>query len=129
VRVQRDIEDRAFGFALRITLLSRSLAGCDPILRVLAIQALKAGTSIGANLEEARAAQSRPDFISKCAIARKEAFEVRYWLRLLLATELAEQRVVLPLVSGATELVAILTAIVKKAQLSSDGGSGRNRCV
>src|SRR2546430_3575771 len=42
-------------------------------------------SSIGANLEEAEAAQSKPDFISKCRIALKEARETLYWLRLITA--------------------------------------------
>ncbi|MGC2692532.1 MAG: four helix bundle protein, partial [Desulfobaccales bacterium] len=46
-------------------------------------QLLRSGTSIGANIEEAQAGQSRADFISKCAIALKETRETRYWLRLL----------------------------------------------
>ncbi|MGV8150059.1 MAG: four helix bundle protein [Alkaliphilus sp.] len=50
---------------------------------VLSKQLLRAGTSIGANVEEAQAAQSKADFISKMSIASKEARETRYWLRLL----------------------------------------------
>ncbi|MGA8573371.1 MAG: four helix bundle protein [Desulfobaccales bacterium] len=52
-------------------------------MRVLGRQLLRSGTSIGANIEEAQAGQSRADFISKCAIALKETRETRYWLRLL----------------------------------------------
>lgn len=44
---------------------------------------MRSGTSIGANVEEAQAAQSKKDFISKMSIASKEARESRYWLRLL----------------------------------------------
>jgi len=50
---------------------------------VLSKQLLKSGTSIGANVHEAQAAQSKKDFISKMAIASKEARETDYWLRLL----------------------------------------------
>lgn len=46
-------------------------------------QLLRAGTSIGANIEEAQAGQSRADFVSKYSIALKEARETIYWLRLL----------------------------------------------
>jgi four helix bundle protein len=52
-------------------------------LRVLAQQLLKSGTSVGANVQEAQAGQSRADFISKYNIASKEARETLYWLRLL----------------------------------------------
>lgn len=50
---------------------------------VLSNQLLRSGTSIGANVHEAQAAQSKKDFISKMAIASKEARETDYWLRLL----------------------------------------------
>lgn len=52
-------------------------------LSAINFQLLKSGTSIGANVEEAIAAQSRKDFISKLSISLKEARETRYWLRLL----------------------------------------------
>ncbi|MCH9054444.1 four helix bundle protein [Synechococcus sp. PCC 6716] len=41
-------------------------------------QLIRSGTSIGVNLEEAQAGQSRADFISKNAIALKEARETHY---------------------------------------------------
>jgi four helix bundle protein len=50
-------------------------------------QLLRAGTSVGANLEEARAGQSTADFIHKNAVSLKEARETHYWLKLILATE------------------------------------------
>lgn len=86
--------------------------------RVLARQMLRSGTSVGANLEEATAAQSKPDFISKCSIAAKEARETRYWLRLLSATASVRAPRIAPLVIEAGEIVAILTTIVKNAAKS-----------
>jgi four helix bundle protein len=53
------------------------------VFRELSRQLLRSGTSIGANLEEAQAAQSRADFCSKCNIALKETRETCYWLRLV----------------------------------------------
>ena len=82
-------------------------------MRDLVRQLLRSGTSIGANLEEADAAQSKPDFISKCTIALKEARESHYWLRLLRASGRMVDRD--HLISDANEIVAILTAIVRKA--------------
>ena len=83
--------------------------------RVIARQLLNAGGSVGANLEEASAAQSKPDFISKCSIAAKEARESRYWLRLLVACKLVDPKRLSPLVKEAGEIVAIITTIVKNA--------------
>ena len=50
---------------------------------MLSKQLLPSGTSIGANIEEAGAAQSKKDFAAKIAIAAKEARETHYWLRLV----------------------------------------------
>ncbi|MGH9930789.1 MAG: four helix bundle protein [Pyrinomonadaceae bacterium] len=43
-------------------------------------QLLRGGTSIGANVTEATAGQSRRDFLAKMSIASKEARETKYWL-------------------------------------------------
>lgn len=47
---------------------------------IISRQVIRSGTSIGANVQEATAAQSRRDFINKMSIAAKEAKETRYWL-------------------------------------------------
>ena len=79
----------------------------------LASQFWRSGTSIGANVEEAQAAQSRADFKSKMAIAAKEARESGYWLRLardggILAKEHSES-----LLQQVESIQKILTSIVK----------------
>jgi four helix bundle protein len=76
-------------------------------------QLVRAGTSIGANVEEAAVANSRRDMAAKYAIALREAREVRYWLRLL-ATDPLVGPSVDPLIAEATEWVAMLTTTVKK---------------
>jgi four helix bundle protein len=85
-RPPRDIEERAFALAREVVELCERLSEQSPTRRVLAAQLAKAGTSIGANLEEAVAGQSRADFVAKTAIALKEARETLYWLRLVAAT-------------------------------------------
>jgi four helix bundle protein len=109
-----DLRERAFRFACDVIALHDSLGGAGA--RDLTRQLLRAGTSIGANLEEADAAQSRPDFISKCTIALKEARESHYWLRLLRATGKMSDGD--RLLGESNELVAILTTIVRKASKS-----------
>lgn len=74
------IDERSFEFALEIVALYKFLT--DRKEYVLAKQVLRSGTSIGANVQEAQAAQSRPDFLAKMSIASKEARETSYWLRL-----------------------------------------------
>jgi len=79
----RDIVERTFEFAANIVRLIDKLDGESFSSRVLARQVLRSGTSVGANVEEAQAAESRADFIHKYNIALKEARETKYWLRLL----------------------------------------------
>jgi four helix bundle protein len=73
---------------------------------------LRSGTSIGANVEEASAGQSRKDFLAKMSIASKEARETKYWLRLLQKSKLVDIDVTNEL-AKIDELIRILTAIVK----------------
>ncbi len=54
---------------------------------VMSKQLLKAGTSVGANSNEAVAGQSKKDFIAKLGISRKESSETKYWLYLLVFSE------------------------------------------
>jgi four helix bundle protein len=82
------ITDRTFEFAIRIVKLCKVLDESPGVVQTLSKQLIKSGTSIGANVEESQSAQSTADFINKLEIALKEAKETRYWLRLLIATEL-----------------------------------------
>lgn len=76
-----DIAQRLLHLAVQGILLADALPHTTAG-RHLASQLLRSVTSCGANYEEARAAESRRDFIHKLAVARKEAQETRYWLRL-----------------------------------------------
>ncbi|BCX03603.1 MAG: hypothetical protein KatS3mg053_1541 [Candidatus Roseilinea sp.] len=110
------IQDRAFEFACRIVKLHEHLCKKGETARRLGNQLLNSGTSIGANLEEAHAGQSRADFIAKCSIALKEARETHFWLRLLAATNQVSADQLKPLTQEAHEIVAILTTIVRKSK-------------
>ena len=111
-----DITERTFEFAVRIVKLCQSLDEHPGVSRVLSKQILRSGTSIGANVEEARAGQSKADFISKNAIALKEARETHYWLRLLITTEIVPKEKLINLIAEAEELKKILGAIVINSQ-------------
>jgi four helix bundle protein len=119
---RQTIQERSFDFACRIVQLADYLHQSSFATRIIARQLLDAGTSIGANLEEASAAQSKPDFISKCSIASKEARETRYWLRLLESCHLVSTERISPLTVEAGEIVAIITTIVKNAEASKNRG-------
>jgi four helix bundle protein len=85
-KAPRDIKERTFEFAVEIVRVAQHLDSRPGTTRILGRQLLRSGTSIGANVEEAQAGQSRADFISKYNIALKEARETIYWLRLLKTT-------------------------------------------
>ncbi len=110
-RSPRDIQERTFKFGIRIIRLvdrlPRRLAAIE-----LGRQVLRSGTSIGANVQEADAAESKKDFRHKMAIARKEAQETRYWLGLILAEILPNDQEATALRQEADELARILRAII-----------------
>lgn len=79
---------------------------------ILSKQILRCGTSIGANVEEAIAAQSKKDFISKLSIANKEARETKYWLKLYQSSNLVQIEVDSYL-KEIESIINILTKIIK----------------
>jgi four helix bundle protein len=105
------IKKRTYEFALKIIDLYRTLISNNEY--VLSKQLLKAGTSIGANIEEALAGQSRADFLSKMSIASKEARESNYWLRLISDSKIIEDCHTQPLIAESSEIIRMLTSIVK----------------
>ena len=80
---------------------------------VLSKQVLRSGTSIGANVEEAGQAQSKPDFIHKLSIAQKEAFETHYWIRLLHDSKMVTASQANSLLHDCEELQKMITASIK----------------
>ena len=110
------ITDRSFNFAVRIVRLCQFLEKQDRVSKTLANQLLRSGTSVGANIEEAQAGQSKADFIAKMSIARKEARETLYWLKLLKKAEMISEEKIDRILQESDELVRILTSIVKSAQ-------------
>jgi four helix bundle protein len=107
---QNVIQTKTFEFALRITKLCKSLQKSTEYMA--SKQLFRSGTSIGANVEEALAGQSRKDFVSKMSIALKEARETLYWLRLLQESQLVEGDYSV-LIAEIKEIILILTSIVK----------------
>ena len=108
------VKDKSYRFALEIIRFGRRHR--EEREYEIAGQLLRAGTSIGANVEEALAAVSRADFVAKMAIASKEARETNYWLRLLRDSKTLPSEVVNPMLERAEELLRMLTAIVKTVQ-------------
>ena len=111
------ILDKSFAFATRVVKLYKYL--CDEKREfVLSKQLLRCGTSIGANIIEAQAGQSKADFISKMSIASKEARETKYWVDLLTKTDYLDinEPHVKSLVADTEEIIKLLTSIIKSSQ-------------
>jgi len=109
------VEEKSFGFAVRIVKLSRYLNEQKKEF-VLSKQILRSGTSIGANIAEAQQAQSDADFISKMNIALKEAAETKYWLRLLEATDYLSKTETQSILAECIELEKILYSIIRTSK-------------
>lgn len=78
---------------------------------------LKSGTSIGTNVAESSAAQTKKDFITKMSITSKEARETKYWLKLLSKSKIVEINLN-DYLADIDEIIKILTSIVKSSQES-----------
>ena len=110
------ILDRSFEFAIRVVKLYKHL--CDEKKEyVLSKQLLRSGTSIGANINEAQAGQSKADFIAKMSISSKEARESKYWINLLIKTDYLNinENYVQSLINDIEEIIKLLTSIVKSS--------------
>ncbi len=105
------IDKLTFSFALDIIELTKKLKVNKEF--IIANQLLKCGTSIGANVEEAIAGQSRRDFISKLSIASKEAREAKYWLLLIDASDFVD---VCKQLEDVEHIIKILTKIIITSQ-------------
>ena len=111
----REIRERVFRFACDVVVLHDALVTRGPSARDMSRQLMRAATSVGANLEEADAGQSRADFLSKLSISLKEAREALYWLRLLRATNKLDANAD-PLIHESDRIVAVLTTIIRKTK-------------
>ena len=110
-----DIRERAFAFAVRIVKLCKFLEKKSDVSKSVINQLLDAGTSVGANLEESVAGQSKADFIHKNSISLKEARESNYWLRLILETTKFEGTItkgIEELAKESLEIANIIGAII-----------------
>jgi len=114
--VKHDLPERTFEFARRVVELCKVLDQKPGVSRTLANQLLRSATSVGANVEEGQAGQSRADFVSKLSIACKEARETHYWLRLLSATKLVSETRLTDLLDEANQLIAILTTVIRNTK-------------
>ncbi|MBI4080863.1 MAG: four helix bundle protein [Candidatus Levybacteria bacterium] len=119
MRKPEEIRPRVFKFALRIINLCRSLSK-EEVNKILIRQIIRSATSIGANLEEAAGARTRAEFINSTNIARREARETHYWLKIIYeVNDIKIKRRMEEVLVESNEIVSILTSTMKKLRLNT----------
>jgi four helix bundle protein len=108
----QNIVERTFDFAVAVIQLCVKLDERPGVGRILMSQILRAGTSVPANVEEAQAAQSKADFVSKMSIALKEARETHLRFRLLVPANVISINDLNSLIEEADEIKRIIGAII-----------------
>lgn len=105
------LAEKSFLFAKRIVKLVKYLQN-EKKEFILSKQIMKSGTSIGANVYEAKFAQSEKDFLSKLSIALKEANETSYWI-MLIENEYISEKESKSLMVDLEELLKLLVSSTK----------------
>lgn len=107
-------EERFINFSVGIIQL---VSTHRAVPKSVASQVIRAATSIGANYAEAQNAASRADFKNKIFIAKKEAAETRYWLRIV--EKLTSPAAVQVYLQEAQEILMILQKIINSLRAKS----------
>ncbi len=105
------IVKKSYSFALEVIKIYKFLIN-EKKEYVLSKQMLRSGTSIGANIHEATAGESKKDFIHKLGIGVKEARETSYWLNLLKDSDYVNDEQFKNLNSNCDEGIRILNSII-----------------
>ena len=113
------LEDKCMNFSIRIIGLCRFLNEEKHEYRI-ADQMFRSGTSIGANIAEARCAINKKDFIAKLYISLKESNETLYWLRLLQRTQYITNKQYESVYKDCEELKRMLVSIAKKMTMADN---------
>ena len=103
------VQTKSKAFAIRIVRMYQFLTDKKKEF-VLSKQVLRSGTSVGANLSEAKYAISKKEFIQKVQIALKECAETAFWLELLRETDYLTEREFSDIHPDCTELLRMLTS-------------------
>jgi four helix bundle protein len=111
-----DIRVRTFEFACQVVEFCKELDRQGGVARYMTSQLIRSSTSVAASLEEARGAESRPDFISKCSIGLKEARESHVRLRVCHRTSLGPRKSAELLIDEARQIASVIGAIVRNSR-------------
>lgn len=111
------LREETIDLAIEISDVTDNIKGCS----VYVNQLIKSSSSIGANLHEAKYAQSKADFISKLEISLKECYESEYWLELLFRKNKIDENTYKNLINRCgtirRKLIASITTAKSKSQI------------
>ncbi len=105
------LKDKSFDFAIKIVNAYKMLS-TEKREFVMSKQLLRSGTSVGANIREARNAESTNDFIHKLGIAQKECDETLYWLELLSITGYLENNIFLIVTNEVNQILKMIKSTI-----------------
>jgi four helix bundle protein len=108
---QNIILDKSYKFSLRIIKLYKFLSE-DKKEFIISKQILRSGTSIGANINESQAAETKSDFIHKLGISAKEIRETEYWINLLKDSGYLDEKLYNSIFNECEELKKIVNSII-----------------
>ncbi len=109
----QDLVERTKFFAVSIIRLYGNLPKTNEA-QMIGKQLLRSGISVGANYREASRSRTDQEFISKIHISLQELEETRYWLELLVASEITTSDIVIHIQEEARQIVAILVTMIKR---------------
>lgn len=118
MKTESVLREKSFDFAVRIINLYKYLKEIHKEY-VISRQLLRAGTAIGALLQEAEFAESKGDFIHKLHVGLKEANESLYWLKLLYKTNFIDKKMFDSMHEDISELLKMLVASLKTSKKSA----------
>ena len=107
--------DQSLNFASKIIKLQKYLIS-EKKETIISKQIIRSSTSIGANINEANYANSKPDFISKLHISLKECAETEYWLKLLQKSEFISNNYAIELINDCLSIKKMLIASLNTAK-------------
>ena len=108
------LSEQSMDFAVQIINLVKQLK--EQRESIISNQIGRSGTSVGANIREAKYAHGTADFISKMQIALKEANETGYWLELLYKTDYIPESEYKSLASACTSIRVMLISSINTAK-------------
>ena len=118
------LSERFLKFATEIVRVTQQMKR-NYALRYIGTQLLRAGTSVGANYEEARGAESKSDFIHKLKISLKEARETMFWLKVVNSVEYEKSdkrsdNKIESMIAESDEICKILASSIKTVKSNRD---------